>query len=213
VASKQKVTRRLCILEAALYSAGRPLSLDELSKVAGTKSERVIRRLVKVLSERYENRNGALEIAEVEGNRVCLQLKPTYDESVRMMSNKPLLGVEPLKTLSFVAYHQPITQKEIVEFLGRRVSKHLRMMESMGLVKRERLDGRSFTVTTTPFFADYFGFSHNPAKSKLQLKQIFSQLKITKLENGGIGEGFLADSGNGLPQGLPQYPGSADDSL
>ena len=100
------------------------------------------------------------------------------------------------------------------------------MIENMGLIHRERQDDRSYTITTTSFYGDYFGFSHNPERSKLQLKQVFKELKLTKMENGaienlfdGVIEGLdeldeleegLTDSGDGLTQGLPQYAGSSD---
>jgi hypothetical protein len=97
----------------------------------------------------------------------------------------------------------------------------------MGLIHRERTEDRSFTITTTSFYGDYFGFSHNPERSKLQLKQVFRELKLTKMENGAIenlfngvieglddldelDEGFLADPGNRLAQGLSQYTGSSN---
>ena len=100
-------------------------------------------------------------------------------------------------------------------------------MESMGLINRVRTEDRSYMITTTSFYGDYFGFSHHPERSKIQLKQIFREIKITKLENGDIenlfsgrieglddldhiDEGALTDSGNRLAHGLSQYPGSTD---
>ena len=215
--------RRICSLEAALYSAGRPIYINELKSVVGTKSEKVIRKLVGSLSERYSTRGGALEVVLHVDGRAAMQLNEEYDSMVKQFKNKPLLTVGPLKTLSYVAFHQPVDQRQVVADRGGHVYGHLRMMESMGLIHRERTEERSYTVTTTPYFGDYFGFSHNPAKSKLQLKQIFRELKITKLENGDVedvGDLFgeledmeeeLADPGDGLPEGLPQHPRASDD--
>ena len=215
--------RRICSLEAALYSAGRPIYINELKSVVGTKSEKVIRKLVGSLSERYSTRGGALEVVLHVDGRAAMQLSEEYDDMVKQFNNKPLLTVGPLKTLSYVAFHQPVDQRQVVADRGGHVYGHLRMMESMGLIHRERTEERSYTVTTTPYFGDYFGFSHNPAKSKLQLKQIFRELKITKLENGDVedvGDLFgeledmeeeLADPGDGLPEGLPQHPRASDD--
>ena len=215
--------RRICSLEAALYSAGRPIYINELKSVVGTKSEKVIRKLVGSLSERYSTRGGALEVVLHVDGRAAMQLNEEYDSMVKQFKNKPLLTVGPLKTLSYVAFHQPVDQRQVVADRGGHVYGHLRMMESMGLIHRERTEERSYTVTTTPYFGDYFGFSHNPAKSKLQLKQIFRELKITKLENGDVedvGDLFseledmeeeLADPGDGLTEGLPQYPRASDD--
>jgi segregation and condensation protein B len=214
--------RRICSLEAALYSAGRPIYINELKSVVGTKSEKVIRKLVGSLSERYSTRGGALEVVLHVDGRAAMQLSEEYDSMVKQFKNKPLLTVGPLKTLSYVAFHQPVDQRQVVADRGGHVYGHLRMMESMGLIHRERTEERSYTVTTTPYFGDYFGFSHNPAKSKLQLKQIFRELKITKLENGDVedvGNLFgeledmeeLADPRDGLTEGLPQYPRASDD--
>jgi len=46
-------------------------------------------------------------------------------------------------------------------------------------------------VRTTPYFADYFGFSQNPAKIKLQLRMLFNEIKIRRLEE----DSELTDSG------------------
>jgi segregation and condensation protein B len=220
--ASERFERRMCSLEAALYSAGRPIHVDDLKSVLGTRSERVVRRLVGSLSKRYSTRGGALEVVLREDGRAAMQLSEEYDDMVKQFSKRPLLTVGPLKTLSYVAFHQPVDQRQVVKNRGGHVYGHLRMMESMGLVHRERTEDRSYVVTTTPFFGDYFGFSHNPAKSRLQLKQIFRELKITKMENGDA-EGFddllseldeiegLADPGDGLPEGLPQYPRASDD--
>ena len=214
--------RRICSLEAALYSAGRPIHVDDLKSVVGTKSEKVVRKLVGSLAERYSTRGGALEVILHGDGRASMQLNENYDSMVKQFNNKPLLTVGPLKTLSYVAFHQPVDQRQVVADRGGHVYGHLRMMESMGLIHRKRTEDRSYIVTTTPYFGDYFGFSHNPAKSRLQLKQIFRELKITKLENGDTEslddlfgelddmEEELADPGDRLTEGLPQYPRAAD---
>lgn len=217
---------KLCSLEAALYSAGRPLEVEDLKSVVGSKSERTVRKLVGQLSQRYRRRGGALEIATHGDGRVSMQLRESYEDMVKQFSNRPLLSVGPLKTLSYIAFHQPVDQRQVIADRGTHVYGQLRMMESMGLIHRERTEDRSFIITTTPFFGDYFGFSQSPDKSKIELKKIFQELKIHKLENGDVnGEeslgdedgfrevgdlgSFLADAGDGLPEGLPEYPGAS----
>jgi segregation and condensation protein B len=219
--AEERFTRRICRLEAALYSAGRPVHVDDLKSVVGTKSERVVKKLVGHLAERYRCRGGALEVVLGGDGRAAMQLSEEYDDMVKQFSKRPLLTVGPLKTLSYVAFHQPVDQRQVVRDRGTHVYGHLRMMEGMGLIHRERTEDRSYVVTTTPYFGDYFGFSHSPAKTRLQLKQVFRELKITKLENGDSEdlEGLfdelddveaLADPGDGLPEGLPQYPRTSD---
>ncbi|MBN2336186.1 SMC-Scp complex subunit ScpB [Candidatus Bathyarchaeota archaeon] len=215
--------RRICSLEAALYSAGRPLEIESLKPIVGTKSDKVVRKLVRYLAQRYSERRGALEVVVHKDDRVSIQLKERYDSMVKQFNHKPLLTVGPLKTLSYIAFHQPVDQRQVIADRGSHIYGQLRMMESMGLIHRERTEERSYLITTTAFYGDYFGFSHNPAKSKLQLKQIFRELKITKIDNGngssqpGLLEledmeddEFLADSGDRLPEGLPQYSGASN---
>ena len=224
---EELLEQRLQALEAALYAAGRPLTIGEIKPVLRTKSDNVSKNIVLMLRQRYSTRNRALEIENLEDGRVSMQLKPVYDDFVNQFNNKPLLKLGPLKTLSYVAFHQPVDQRQVIADRGSHVYSHLRMMENMGLIHRERTIDRSFTITTTAFYGDYFGFSHNPERSKLQLKQVFRELKITKIENGavenlfdGVIEGLdeldelkedgLADSGDGLTQGLSQYAGPTD---
>jgi segregation and condensation protein B len=215
-----RIDKRICNLEAALYSAGRPLNLEDLKKVANTRSDNVIGRLIRRLTKKYEKKCGALEVKKVDRSRIALQLRPEFDEMVKQFNRKPLLTIGPLKTLSYIAFYQPVEQREIVEIRGSHVYSQLKTMENMGLIHRERTDNRTYVITTTPFFSDYFGFSHDPAYTKMQLKQIFKQLKITKLENGDLWiedfeeeelEKILANPRNGLPEGLAQYPGSSNE--
>ncbi len=219
--------RRVHDLEAALYSAGRPLTIEETLPVLGTKSDRVAAKVVHLIRHKYRIRDCALEVVIMEDGRIAMQLKPSYEEMVQRFNKKPLLNAGPLKTLSYIAFHQPVLQKHVIEARGSHIYSHLKQMESMGLINRERTEDRSYMITTTSFYGDYFGFSHHPERSKIQLKQIFRDIKITKLENGDIDnlfggnidgledldhidEGDLTDPGDRLAHGLSQYSGSSN---
>lgn len=182
--SNPREAERLAKLEAALYSAGRPVDMESLKLVAGTKSDRVIRKLIGELSDRYRARRSALEISNLPGERTVMRLKEEYDKRVKRFTNRPLLTSGPLRTLSYVAYHQPVAQIQVVADRGTHVYSHLRMMEEMGLITRERPNGRRYVIETTPYFADYFGLGHGPLKTKVQLRQMFSTMKIHKMDNG-----------------------------
>jgi segregation and condensation protein B len=182
--SNPRYTERLAKLEAALYSAGRPVDLEDLKIVVGTKSDKVIRKMIGELDIRYRARRSALEVRSLPGYRAVMRLKEEYDTRVKRFTNRPLLTSGPLKTLSYVAYHQPVEQIKVVADRGTHVYSHLRMMEEMGLITRERPSNRSYVIETTPYFADYFGFGQSPLKTKIQLRQMFSTMKIHKLDNG-----------------------------
>lgn len=181
---EKKFAIRITNIEAALYSAGRPVEIESLKSVANTKSENVIKKLIITLAKRYEERESALEIRQLPHKRAVMQLRPEFTDMVRRFTNRPLLTSGPLKTLSFIAYHQPIEQIKVIEDRGSHAYSHLKIMEDMGLIVRDRVSHRTVIIKTTSYFAEYFGFSDDPIKSKLQLRSIFSSLKITKLDNG-----------------------------
>ena len=176
--------KRLAMLEAALYAAGRPVNMESIKVVVRTKSDKVIARLIRELSLRYEARRSALEVKILPGSRAVMRLNQRYDQSVKRFTTRPLLTIGPLKTLSYVAYHQPVLQGQVVEHRGNHVYSHLRRVEEMGLITRKRNENRAYVIKTTPFFADYFGFGTDPSNTRIQLRKVFNQIKIHRLDNG-----------------------------
>ncbi|MCW3977021.1 MAG: SMC-Scp complex subunit ScpB [Candidatus Bathyarchaeota archaeon] len=162
----------LVLLEAALYVAGRPLNLKTLASVIKTRSKNKTRKLAKELVEEYRNRDSALEILELEDDRFVLQLKGEYTPRVRKLALRPLLSVGPLRTLSYIAYRQPIPQSHVIDVRGHHAYPHLKQLEDLGLITREKT-GRTRVIRTTEFFADYFSLSHDLRAMKQQLKGIF----------------------------------------
>lgn len=178
---QEKFTPDLALLEAALYVAGRPLDLKTLGSLIGTRSEKKVQRLAKALMEEYKNRDTALEILELEGERFVLQLKAEYTPKVRRLATRPLLSSGPLKTLSYIAYRQPVSQPQIIDVRGHHAYDHLKQLEDLDLIVRERA-GRKKVVRTTEFFADFFGLSHDLRNMKRQLKSIFEDFAKPELE-------------------------------
>jgi segregation and condensation protein B len=169
-----KVRQELALIEAALYVAGRPLDTNELCSVLGTRSKDKTQKLVKTLIRDYSERSTALEILELKDERYVLQLRGDFTPRVRKLVNRPLLSMGPLKTLSYIAYRQPVSQKRVVDVRGHHVYGHIRMLKEMGLVASER-SGRSSVLKTTEYFADYFALSRDTTAIKRELKQFFGE--------------------------------------
>jgi segregation and condensation protein B len=178
---KQKFTKKLALLEAGLYVAGRPLDLKTLESVTGTRSKRKVRKLAQALVENYKNRDTALEILELEGERFVMQLKAEYTSKVRKLATKPLLSAGPLKTLSYIAFRQPVPQVQVIDVRGHHAYGHLRQLEEMELIVREGA-GRKKMLRTTQFFADFFGLSHDLRAMKRQLKSVFEDFAKPEAE-------------------------------
>lgn len=179
--SEEKLQRDLALLEAALYVAGRPLDQRMLGSIIKTRSKRKVQRLVSILMEEYKNRETALEILELEDERFVLQLKAEYSPQVQRLAIRPLLSKGPLKTLSYIAYRQPVLQSQVVDVRGHHAYGHLRQLDDMGLISRERV-GRTRLLRTTGFFADYFGLSHDLRTMKRQLKRVFEDFEKTEVK-------------------------------
>ena len=167
-----KHRRDLALLEAALYVAGRPLDLKTLCSVLHTRSVAKVKSLAKLLSEEYKSRGTALEVLELADERFVLQLRAEYTPQVRRLAIRPLLSAGPLKTLAYVAFRQPISQAHVIAVRGSHAYGHVKQLEELGLIVKERVK-RSSMIRTTEFFADYFGFSHDTRLMKRQLKDVF----------------------------------------
>lgn len=170
--SEEKPQNGMALVEAALYAAGRPLDLNEICSILKTRSKNKARKLAKALMQGYVCRDSALEILELKDERYVLQLKPDLTPFVRKLVNKPLLSAGPLKTLSYIAYRQPVSQKRVIDLRGHHAYGHVKQLKEMNLVASER-SGRSFLLKTTEYFADYFGLSHDTATMKRELKHVF----------------------------------------
>jgi len=167
-----KKEQRLALIEAALYVAGRPLDLRTLASIIRTRSKNLAKQLVRALKKEYDTRNTSLEILELQDARFVMQLKAKYSPRVQRLALRPLLTAGPLKTLSYVAYRQPVPQNQVVTVRGHHVYGHLKQLEELGLITRERR-GRTKVLKTTQYFADYFGLSHDLRAMKRQLKKVF----------------------------------------
>lgn len=176
---QEKTISDLALVEAALYVAGRPLDLSELCSVLKTRSKNKAKRLVKMLMQEYNKRETALEILELKDERFVLQLKAECTPYVRKLVKRPLLSSGPLKTLSYIALRQPVSQKRVVEVRGHHAYGHIKLLKEMGLVAVER-KGRASILRTTDYFADYFGLSHDIPTMKKELKKILEGEKASE---------------------------------
>jgi segregation and condensation protein B len=154
-------------IEAALYSAGRPLSLDELIRASGTNSKEKTHRVVNELAKKANSTFRAIEIAQLEDGTYVFQIRPQYTPLVRKFAQHPLLPPGALKTLSYVAYEQPVTSKRLVQIRGSQVYSHIKLLEQLQFIEHENL-GRLKVYRTASKFQNYFGIADlNAVKSKL----------------------------------------------
>lgn len=159
----------LAKVEAALYASGRPLDPDQLARVAGTTSQRKAVALAREIARAVNSSMRAVEVVEYAGGRFAMQLKGEYIQVARRFATRPLLSRAALKTLSFIAYFQPIPTGELVLRRSSAVYQHLKELEEVGFIVSER-KGRTNAMKTTGRFAEYFGLSLDLPSMKKQLE-------------------------------------------
>ena len=157
-------------VEAALYSSGRPLSIEELVKATGLNSREKIKKILLGLTKKINEVFYALELKELEDGNYVLQLKSEYGSLIRKFAKQPILQSSALKTLSYVVYEQPITSKRLVHIRGTQAYSHVKYLEQLGFIEHESV-GRLKVYKTTKKFQDYFGISDlNIIKNSITLK-------------------------------------------
>jgi len=156
-------------IEAALYVAGRPLDLEQIARVGGITSQRRAASIARGIAKSVNENMKAVEVVEYPGPRFAMQLKTEYDRLARRFATKPLLSKAALRTLSYVAYFQPISASELALRRTSKVYAHLRELEEVGFVLGER-EGRSRIYKTTPRFSEYFGLSPDLPLLRKQLE-------------------------------------------
>lgn len=150
------------LIEAALFVADRPLSLDELNSsvlVNFALSKKKLTQLLDSLGQDYQERGIELKLV-ASGYR--FQAKTEFkDELSHLWPEKaPKYSRALLETLALIAYKQPITRGEIENVRGVSVSSHiiktLIEREWIKVIGHKEVPGRPALYATTKEFLDYF---------------------------------------------------------
>jgi len=155
-------------LESALYSAGRPLTVEELIKASGTESRQKTLDVLDSIIKKMKSAFKAIEIVNLPDGSYVFQIKPEYSSSVRKYASKPLLSRATQKTLSYIALEQPISSKQLLEVRGSGVYTHLKELRQLDFIEHQAV-GRLRIYSTTEKFQKYFGIEGdvNALKQKL----------------------------------------------
>jgi len=153
------------IVEAALFAAGEPLSLDRLAKLFEEHelpARATLRQAIVELQAEYEPRG--IELKEVASGfrfQVGREMSPWVS---RLWEEKPQRYSRAfLETLALIAYRQPITRAEIEEVRGVSVSSNIiKSLSERGWVRvvgHRDVPGKPAIYATTRQFLDYFGLA------------------------------------------------------
>lgn len=152
------------LLEAALFAANRPLTLDELEGLDADAGAADVRTALEQLREHYDFDGHAVEVVELAGGYQILT-RPSFAAAVeraQAMHRQPKLSAATLETLATISYRQPVGRAEIEEIRGVNSGGVLRTLQERGLIEvvgRSEALGRPLLYGTTALFLETLGLN------------------------------------------------------
>jgi len=150
------------LLEAALFSACRPLTAEELATLDPDAGPADVRVALEQLREHYDFNQHGVELLEMAGGYQILT-RPIHAaaiERAQFAVRTPKLTAATLETLAVIAYRQPVGRLEIEEIRGVSAGGVLRSLQERGLIEvvgRSEALGRPLLYGTTPLFLELLG--------------------------------------------------------
>ena len=141
------------IVEAALFSSGRPVSVEEIQEATGLDPD-LIRKTLRKLIRSFRNRDIAIEVSKA-GHKFGMQVKQEFISTAAKLA-KTDIPLRLLKTLALIAYHQPVKQSELLEMVGPKVYEHVKDLHKLGMIL-ESPQGQTKILSTSSKFPEYFG--------------------------------------------------------
>jgi len=154
-------------LEAALFMAPTHIGVEDLARLSKSTVQEVKVALNELVHE-YAERESAIIIEEGQAG-FRMKIRPEFEEEVSHLAASSELHKGIMKTLSYVAYKQPVKQTEVIKFRNTKAYDHIKVLEEKGFIKREKA-GVSYVITTTKKFHDYF----TPVKKEKAQQQTYS---------------------------------------
>jgi segregation and condensation protein B len=155
---------RKAALEAIIYAADEPATLDQLAAALGDEKLAVQSSLDELIAS-YASEERGVEIRGVAGG-YKMYTKPQHHEVVRRFIKSlrpPLrLSMPALETLAVIAYKQPVTAPEISEIRGVNTSGVISTLLDKKLITtagRKEVMGRPILYKTSKEFLMRFGLS------------------------------------------------------
>ena len=159
--AKEKGEDLVDAVEALLFVAPAPVSLQDLAEASG-RGEQQVREALETLSDRLEQKGGIKLVKIAGGYQLCT--KPEFAEQVAnlLRPQKRRLGRSALEVLAIIAYRQPITAQEIFIIRGVQSDYSLRVLMDLGLIQeleRKQAPGRPILYGTTQQFLHQFNLN------------------------------------------------------
>ena len=184
-------------LEAVMFAAGDPMSMEDLADILHA-DLLTVQNLTTRLQKELDERHSGLTIRRVAGGLQLAtrpELYPVVERLSQVVDRK--LSAPTMETLSIIAFKQPITKQEIEHIRGVRIERALSKLIELELISevgRKQVLGRPILYGTTDTFLRTFGLDsledlpNMPSDREAAVGMDDEQLELLgELE--GLGEG------------------------
>lgn len=147
------------LVEAALFSADSPVSINALSALDRDVSRAELLASLEEIRRECNQAGRGVELVEVADGYQLLTKREFADAIARaqLVTRPRRLSGPALETLAIIAYRQPVGRAEIEEIRGVSVESVLRSLQERGLIDvigRSEGTGRPLLYGTTPGFLE-----------------------------------------------------------
>lgn len=148
-------------LEATLFAADEPMSVETLAAHLGDLENAAVRDGLRALVEHYSDRG--VQLVE-RGKRWHFETAPDLAHLLRREREQVRrLSRAATEVLAIIAYHEPVSRAEIESIRGVQTAKGtLDVLLEAGWIRlagRREVPGRPVIYATTPEFLDHFGLA------------------------------------------------------
>lgn len=171
-------------IEAILFTTGRFMEVEEIGQLCGIGSIGHVKEALAILIKEYNERPGALEIQEDEGS-YKLTIKKDFNYLTTSLLDQSELDGPTLKTLSLIAYKQPVLQSDIIDMRGVNAYDHIKILRDSQFITTEP-KGRSRLIKLAPRFYDYFDLVEGEIAPNLKSERIAVIEEDTKRMEGEV---------------------------
>ena len=148
------------ILEAILFAASEPISIEQFQDALPDIGKRAIRKALTALQDEYQEIDRSFHLVEI-ANGYQVSTRPEYSEWIQKFYTRQVrvtLSPSALETLAIVAYKQPITRADVAAIRGVNSDSVLNSLVEKRLVRiTGRKEGRALLFSTTDEFLQQFG--------------------------------------------------------
>jgi len=150
-------------LEALLFSSAREMTIEELCALTKATTEEVKEKLNE-LKQDYEQRDSSISFID-GGDRVKLNVKSEHAPLIHQVVTETELSKTLMETLAIIAFKYPIKQSDLIKLRTNKAYDHLKALEEMGYIIRQKF-GRTRLIKLTPKFFEYFDLPEEKLKEK-----------------------------------------------